>query len=497
MQVNDEYLDELFARKLGNLETTPPEDGWFRIENELNRRRSVTRKFWLAAASFALVLSVTATLVYIQTDHTTKGELTVMVVNENPSGQQSEPTAQQSQAQNELSGSPKTAEKPSINLNPDAGSQSRRTVNPAPTQPLNEVQSETRSSEPETRNSEPETRNPELGTRNPEPETRLTEYIDSWDEIIKEQTLKPNGRLELSQNKRNQPEKEHPGNDETEIFPGMSLYNDIAYVDVTKSQSRDRWEITGQFAPMYSYRVITGVPDGLRKSDFDEAERPLPTYSGGITVAYRLFNRLSVQTGVFYAQMGQSINNVTPVTNMYAALSSNNSYSKNFVRTSSGNVTVASNVKSDVNTTYSSYFNAEPQTTAASNVPPANVSNSAKYRLIERIDYLEIPLLLRYRIIDRKVNLYILGGMSANILVNNNVFVDNSSELVKGGTILMARPVNYSSTFGLGLGYQMTEKLLIGFEPSFKYYLQSYTNSNRISSNPYALGFFTGIIYRF
>ena len=180
---------------------------------------------------------------------------------------------------------------------------------------------------------------------------------------------------------------------------------------------------------------------------------------------------------------------------MYAAISSNNSYSKNFVRTSSGSVTVASNMKSDVNTTYSSYFNSE--SVPPNDVSGANISKPAKYSLIERLDYLEIPLILRYRLIDRKLNVYILGGMSTNVLINNDVYIDNGSELVRGGNILMTRPVNYSSTLGMGLGYQISRKLTFALEPSFKYYLQSYTTTNTIISNPYSWGVFTGLAYRF
>jgi hypothetical protein len=279
------------------------------------------------------------------------------------------------------------------------------------------------------------------------------------------------------------------------VAPVLPVYDDIVFVDNTsaKSQLRNRWEIMGQFAPLYSsYRSIASVPTGVQKSDFNDAESPLRAYSGGIAVSYKLFDRLSVQTGVYYAQTGQSINNVTPVTSMYIPVSSNNSYPKNFVRTSSGSVTVASNLKSDTNSSYDTYFNAESTT-----APIANVSHPVKYRLIERVDYFEIPLLLRYRIIDRKLNFYVLGGMSANVLIDTNVFVDNGSEIVKGGNILMARPMNYSGTFGLGLGFQMMKNLSLGLEPSFKYFLHPYTTSSQIDSNPYAFGMFTGMSYRF
>ena len=70
MQLNDDYIEELFACKLGNMEVLPPEDVWIRIESELNRVKRMSRKYWLAAASFALLLSATASVLYIQTNFT-------------------------------------------------------------------------------------------------------------------------------------------------------------------------------------------------------------------------------------------------------------------------------------------------------------------------------------------------------------------------------------------------------------------------------------------
>jgi len=479
MQVNDNDMDELFARKLGNMEVAPPEDGWARIETELNRRSLMTRKYWLAAASFALVLSVTATMVYIQTDVRTD-QATTVSVHEN--------TSQNSQIQ------PSTI---------DDSHAVQQEDNRFTESNISKRQSENGISIPQveiainTQNDADDSDNREDINSNP----NISVYVDSWDELRLAQPVKVDWGKIVS-NKVAQLKMKIPGGKTEEMVAvtakGLPVYDEIGYVDFTnfapKSQPRKRWEITGQFAPVHSYRAISAVPNGIRKSDFDDAESPLLAYSGGINVSYRAFNRWSVQTGVFYSQMGQSINNVIPVTNMYAAVSSSgNPYTKNFVRTSTGSVSVASNLKSDANTTYASYFNAESPTANSA----ANITSPTKYRLFERFDYLEIPLILRYRIFDRKLNLHVSGGMSANMLINNNVFVDNGSEIVKGGTILMARPVNYSGILGLGFGYQINRSLSVGFEPYFKYYLQSYTTSSQIDSNPYALGVFTGLVYRF
>jgi hypothetical protein len=149
---------------------------------------------------------------------------------------------------------------------------------------------------------------------------------------------------------------------------------------------------------------------------------------------------------------------------------------------------VASSLKSTSDTKYSTYFSSE-------SLPL--IHNTAQYQLIERIDYLEIPLMLRYKIVDRKLSFHVLSGMSANVLLGTNVFIDNGSELVKNGTILMARPVNYSGTFGLGVGYQIIKNLSFGIEPTFKYFLKPYTTNNQITANPYAFGVYSGIVYRF
>ena len=502
MQASNDYIEELFARKLGDMEAAPPDDGWIRIENELSRRSRMTRRFWMAAASFALLLSATATVVYMQNQIGTDGNATVAVVEksaqqheEQPSNieqgntdaplEKNQPVAQQRENNNlqgETIASVTVAPSPvsvgSTVLQNDDNTGLQEATVPAHVQELAAV-SEVRED------------------ANPQPNVSV--YIDSWDELLRAQPVKELLSDKVARLKQEIPDKKA---DATVVaaVSRLPVYDDLAFMDFDddskKSQSRNRWEITGHFAPVYqSYRAISNVPGSLRKSDFDDAESPLMAYSGGITLAFKVFGRLSVQTGVLYAQSGQSINNVIPVTNMHATYSSTNPYPKNFLRTSSGSVTMASRLKSDANTTYSGFFNSEPETTNPTML--ANASNSMKYKLIERIDYLEIPVMLRYRIIDRKMNFYVLGGMSANVLIDTNVFVDNGSEIVKGGTILMARPVNYSSTFGLGIGYQMMKNFSFGLEPSFKYYLQSYTTSSQIVSNPYAFGLFTSIFYQF
>ena len=514
---NDDYIDELFACKLGSMEATPPEDGWFRIETELNRRKQMARKYWLAAASLALILSVTATVLYIQTNFPTNSYTEAIaivrddeLVSDSPDNNEIAGQTRDDVVQNRNdTQSPNDASEELVSASPEdieIAGQARDDVQQARDdveQAGNDVEQAGNDIEQTHNDVDYALSDAEQTFNEMEQASIQTPPIENFDYTynnIEPEKIIPDIIAQFIQKEpENQPEK--PVSVATIVTP---LYEDIIVFDLAGSTygsslrqpsntlgSRQRWHVSGQFAPMQSYRVVSSVPAGLRKSDFDDAESPLITYSGGISLSYRAFKRLSIQTGVLYTQMGQSINDVTPVNYLWGAVSSNNQYTKNFVRTSSGSVSVVSNLKSDVNSTYSSYFNSEPM---AINTP---TSSTTKYQLIERIDYLEIPLTVRYKVIDRKISFQVLGGMSANVLLDTNVFIDNGSEALKSGTILMARPVNYSSTLGLGIEYLLKKNLSIALEPTFKYYLQSYTTNSKIGTNPYAIGIFTGAVYRF
>ena len=496
MQVTEDYLDDFFARKLGNLEVPPPEDGWVRIENELNRRSRAMKRYWLAAASFALILSATATMVYMNTNVNVVADqnIAVAVLENIPQVADSQQFATQSDQSVTQPVTQSNHQKPNNSI---AAQYNDNSISQEQTIPQEDIVDLTE--------------NLQVAIQEDITVSAVTDdlltiksnipvYMDSWNELLKAQPMKESFRKTIFEKMAQINLKAQERIEENALATAttmMPLYDEMAYVGVSstmpKSQPRKRWAINGQFAPMYSYRAISSVPGGMRISDFDNAESPILAYSGGITLSRHVVNRLSVQIGIYYSQMGQAIKNLYPVSNMPIGMSSINQYNKNIFKTSSGSVTATSNLKSD--TSYDTFFNSE--TPSINPVAAANNVSPSKYRLIEHLDYLEIPVTLRYKIIDNKLNIYVLGGMSTNILINNNIFIDNGNELLKGGSILMARPVNYSSALGFGLGYHINRNLSVEFEPVFKYFLQSYTTSSQIKSNPYAFGIFTGVVYRF
>jgi hypothetical protein len=55
---------------------------------------------------------------------------------------------------------------------------------------------------------------------------------------------------------------------------------------------------------------------------------------------------------------------------------------------------------------------------------------------------------------------------------------------------------SYSANFGLGLNYNVSEKIKINLEPTFKYQINTFRNTSG-DFQPYFIGIYTGLSYKF
>jgi len=115
----------------------------------------------------------------------------------------------------------------------------------------------------------------------------------------------------------------------------------------------------------------------------------------------------------------------------------------------------------------------------------------------QNFEYVELPLLIRYRLIDKSWKMHMLGGVSANMLVGNRVYVsDDQGKSYIGKTSDMSS-LSYSASVGLGMGYRLSEKIRLQVEPQLKYYLQSLNRNPDVRFKPYSIGIYTGVSYEF
>jgi hypothetical protein len=83
------------------------------------------------------------------------------------------------------------------------------------------------------------------------------------------------------------------------------------------------------------------------------------------------------------------------------------------------------------------------------------------------------------------------------MMVNNSAYT-----MVEGAKYLIGRteglnPLTVSSSLGMGLGYNFSNKVSLNLEPTFRYYLNPFNSSNGSTNHPYSFGVFSGISYKF
>lgn len=254
-----------------------------------------------------------------------------------------------------------------------------------------------------------------------------------------------------------------------------------------KSQNYSKWAVGGQAGPQYSYRQLSSnelTPELLET--YNSSEDGLLAYAGGIHIAYKPARRLSIQSGVYYSKMGQTspvIVTEQDIPREYAAppgsLYEAPAETAPDIRISSslGDIAPKQNLDALSN-----------QQLLDASTPLTDVEY-----IEQHLEYLEVPLLARYAIIDRKVNFHLLGGVSTNFLVSSPVYLNNGDHYTNATNL---NKVNYSSTLGLGLGYKFST-FALSVEPQFKYYLNKINTSSSTNVHPYSFGVFTGVTYLF
>jgi len=262
----------------------------------------------------------------------------------------------------------------------------------------------------------------------------------------------------------------------------------------TDKRSDKSWRVGALVAPAYS--VNRSSYDAAYASNMSRpGEKQHVSLGGGISVEYKTGKRWSIQSGLLYSQVDQSSGSDGNSLAMSANDQLEFTFFNNKVRMeSSGNLLMnaSAGVIEIENLPASVRVSSLLESTAGSN---ELLLTSDEFE--QSFEYIEIPLLVRYQLADRVWNVHMLGGFSTNILVGNNVYLKNGNGDSHIGKTKDMNHLNYSATLGVGLGYQLTNKIQLHVEPRLKYYLQSLSNNPDVNFKPYSIGIYTGVSYQF
>ncbi|MEN8817200.1 MAG: hypothetical protein ABF274_10090 [Nonlabens sp.] len=256
-------------------------------------------------------------------------------------------------------------------------------------------------------------------------------------------------------------------------------------VDSIKENTfKGRWAATTQVGPVYS----NSLSGSAINSDVSENSRDAGfNLSYGIGLSYEISPRLSVRTGIHQVNMSystQDINYQVDINLFARSQAIPQTYNVDAVR-NAGQVNSNSPIS---NNGIATGFAAQEFT--------SNEFKGIEGELSQQLGYIEVPLELKYNLINSKFKINILGGMSALFLTDNVVAIQNSNERLDLGEDRNFNEFNQSANFGLGFGYDFTNQLGAFIEPSFKYQLNTLRN-NTANFRPYTIGIQSGIMYRF
>ena len=262
------------------------------------------------------------------------------------------------------------------------------------------------------------------------------------------------------------------------------------FVFEEQKKKSDKWSLTAMASPTYYMR-----PE-LTSDISDQASSPEQariSYSGGVGFSYKISKKLSIQSGLYYSSIGNEVDNIYSFAGFRPFDLSKGDH--NFeVLTSSGNIYTEN---PDV---FLIDMSGERVMTKYTNDVFDPLKAKLSYinnSLFQNFSYLEMPVILRYKIIDKSIDFNLIGGLSYNLLVNNSVHTVIDGSKYDVGKTAGLNPFMVSSSLGMGMEYSISEKISLNLEPTFRYYINPYSNIQGVGAHPYSFGVFSGLSYKF
>ncbi len=272
----------------------------------------------------------------------------------------------------------------------------------------------------------------------------------------------------------------------------MAEYNAAFTEDIIDKKTNHRWELGGEIAPLYSDRSINSSSlESSVISNLNDKEDGIMAYAGGLRVSFSPARRLSVQSGVYYSRYGQKKNETLTYNELATAFVSNEVVS---ITNSTGTISMR-NQGTDRYVMNNSLNDAGMKEIMTQSL--LNVSSSDEVTIKQTFDYFELPLVLKYKVIDRKLDFSFSGGIITNFLIGNKVDMTQNGRNRLIGKTTQINEVNYVGSVGLGIEYPVIPRFALTLEPRFRYYLNTIDQSSQISVHPYSFGFFAGVNYTF
>ena len=274
-------------------------------------------------------------------------------------------------------------------------------------------------------------------------------------------------------------------NKETDKETSPSIEEEIAKAqDIIEEEKEkvNRWQVYANIAPVY-YNTL-GKGSHIDDQFVNNNKTGEINTSYGVNVSYAFNDRLSLRTGFNSLKLSYDTNNVIVYENVDIDIDTDSNPLRNlvFAESENGNNQLAVSAISQENLIVQQ-FN-------------GTLGNNFESALSQRIGYYEIPVELKYRLVNKRFGVNVIGGVSTFILNENEVYSEFENRKRYIGETNNANDVSFSGNLGLGIDYEFSKKVKLNIEPTFKYQFNAFENTSG-NFRPYIVGIYTGLSYKF
>lgn len=243
-----------------------------------------------------------------------------------------------------------------------------------------------------------------------------------------------------------------------------------------KEEKRSKWAISTNASPVYFNSLAEG--SSIDEQFNSNSKNYSTTLSIGLAGSYAINNKLSLKTGVNSINLSYNTNDVLFESRMREV--------DNNIPAISRNANASNMIFSSKNSTVNEL---------SADVENIIIENNVG-ALKQNISYIEVPLELSYKLIDKKFGVEIIGGMSTLFLNQNNISLMANGLEMEVGRANNLNNIHFSSNVGLGFKYSFWKSFNANFQPMFKYQINTF-NQNSSNFKPYFIGLYSGISFSF
>ena len=234
----------------------------------------------------------------------------------------------------------------------------------------------------------------------------------------------------------------------------------------------NRWQVSSNVAPIYFSSISKGSPldDNLAAND--------KTYSAnnqsyGVGVNYAVNKKLKIRTGINILNVDYNTNGIS----YYYQSESVSGKLTNLNPNAAGSTIIIENL-SNINRPFN------------------KIGDRAEGSLNQKLGYIEMPVELSYKILNKKFGIDVIGGMSTMVLNKNEIYLQSSDLNIKIGEASNLNNIHFSGNVGLGFKYDVLKHLEARLEPVFKYQFNTFSVDSG-NFKPYVFGVYSGINFSF